>query len=41
VKCYGETPLNNEYTLKNEEQECKIGPVTVWVVVEGMGEWRA
>jgi hypothetical protein len=27
MKYHGETPLNIEYTLKSERQECKIGPV--------------
>jgi hypothetical protein len=44
VKFHDETPLNNEYALKNERKECKTGPFRGWILVEegrvnGEGEY--
>jgi hypothetical protein len=46
LKYYGETPLNDEYTLKNEKLECKTGPIKEWTLLgersmngKGEGEW--
>jgi hypothetical protein len=38
VKYHSKTPSNNEYTLKNEEQECKTGTTGGWILVGGRRE---
>jgi hypothetical protein len=33
MKYHGKLPLNNEYILKSEGQECKTGLIRGWVLV--------